>query len=269
MLSNIIKILKFYITQKSTFLSLMWFYRIFIKKSNARLIKTISKFKIGNKLLVDFINDKSLVIDIGSHGGSWAFFLSKLVKQGQVICFEALPVYAHALKKVVFLSGTNNIVVHNYAVSHKSENVFITWLDIKKNRLTGMTRISTKTDQSYQKLKVNGISLDKFFLNSSIGNKHISFIKIDIEGAELFALKGGINTINKHKPIILMEVCIRHIKNFNYNVKDIYDFFHKIDYVPIMAIHSSENFVEKSKIDPDFNDDIVFVHKTILGKTNA
>ena len=269
MLSNIIKILKLYIAQKSTFLSLIWFYRIFIKKSNARLIKTIFKCKIGNKLLVDFINDKSVVIDIGSHGGSWAFFLSKLVKQGQVICFEALPVYANALKKAIFLSGTNNVVVHNYAVSHKSESIFITWLDTEKNRLTGMTRISTKTDYSYQKLKVNGISLDNFFLNSSIGNKHISLIKIDIEGAELFALKGGINTINEHKPIILMEVCIKHIKNFNYNVINIYDFFYKINYIPVTALHTSTDFINRSKTDPNFNDDLIFVHKTFLGKTNA
>lgn len=269
MLSNIIKTLKLYIAQKSTVLSLIWFYRIFIKKSNARLIKAIFKCKIGNKLLVDLINDKSLVIDIGSHGGSWAFFLSKLVKQGQVICFEALPVYADALKKVIFISSTKNVLVHNYAVSHKSESVFITWLDTKKNRLTGMTRISTKTDQSYQKLKVNGISLDKFFLNSSIDNKHISFIKMDIEGAELFALKGGINTINKHKPIILMEVCIKHIKNFNYNVRNIYDFFYKINYIPVTALNTSKDFIKRSKTDPNFNDDIVFVHKTLVGKTNA
>ena len=90
-------------------------------------------------------------------------FSIKLVKQGQVICFDALPVYAQALKKAVFLSRTNNVIVHNYAVNDKSESIFITWLDTKKNRLTGMTRLSSKTDQSYQKLKVNGISIDKFF----------------------------------------------------------------------------------------------------------
>ena len=84
-------------------------------------------------------------------------------------------------------------------------------------------------------------------MDNSTNNKKISFIKIDIEGAELFALKGALNTINKYKPIILMEICINHIRNFNYNVKDIYYFFHKIDYVPIMAIHNSKNLWKDQK----------------------
>ena len=97
----------------------------------------------------------------------------------------------------------------------------------------------------------------------------ILVVKLDIEGAELFALKGGKKTIMEHKPIILMEVCSKHIKNFNYTVNDIYNFFDKINYKPVAAIHNSQNFTERSKIDMNFNDDIIFVHKSKFGKINA
>ena len=104
---DFIKRIKSYLSQSSTILSLLWLYRIFVKKNNTRLVNTISKIKINNKLLVKYISNDSLILDIGSHGGSWAFFLSKLANKGQVICFEALPVYANALKKAAFFSDNN------------------------------------------------------------------------------------------------------------------------------------------------------------------
>ena len=103
MIINFISKFKNYLSKRSTLLSLVWIFRIFIKKNNLRLIKVISKLQINNKLLVDYIQNESIVLDIGSHGGSWAFFLSKLVSKGKVICFDALPLYATALKKAVIL----------------------------------------------------------------------------------------------------------------------------------------------------------------------
>ena len=266
---DFIKRIKSYLSQSSTFLSLLWLYRIFVKKNNTRLINTISKIKINNKLLVKYISNDSLILDIGSHGGSWAFFLSKLVNKGQVICFEALPVYANALKKAVFFSNSNNIIVENFAVNDTVSEVFLTWLDKDKNRLTGMTRLSSNKDDDFQKLKVSGITLDKYFLDNPIDDKKISFIKIDIEGAELLALKGARKTLIKHKPIIIIEVCSKHLKNFGYSVKDIYKFFNDINYIAITTVQNLEKFEEKSLNDPNFNDDIIFVHKSILGQRDA
>ena len=64
-------------------LSIVWFYRIFIRKSNDGLINTINKIKINNKSLLSLIDDNDILIDIGSHGGSWSFYLSKLVPKGR------------------------------------------------------------------------------------------------------------------------------------------------------------------------------------------
>ena len=127
-----------------------------------------------------------------------------------------------------------------------------------------MTRLSSDKDKIFQKIEVNGTTLDNFFKINPINNKSISFIKMDIEGAELLALKGAQKTIAKHKPIILMELCASNIKNFSYEITDIYEFFDKIDYVPIRALHNSDNFITRSKKDPSFNDDIILVHGSIL-----
>ena len=85
----------------------------------------------------------------------------------------------------------------------------------------------------------------------------------------MLALRGAKQTLNEHKPIILMEVCLKHLKNFNYNVTDIYDFLNDLNYIAVTTVQSLEKFKEKSLNDPNFNDDIIFVHKTILGQRDA
>ena len=211
-------------------LSIVWFYRIFIRKSNDGLINTINKIKINNKSLLSFIDENDILIDIGSHGGSWSFYLSKLVPKGKVICFDALPVYAASLNILSFLTREKNIDCYNYAIQDKVSKMSLTWLDQKGERLTGMTRISVKADKKPQTLIVKGITLDSFFSDYKYNNRVIKLIKIDIEGAELLALKGSINIIEKFKPIIIIETCINHLTKYDINIKSVYSFFDKIGY---------------------------------------
>ena len=58
----------------------------------------------------------------------------------------------------------------------------------------------------------------------------VSFIKIDIEGADLVALKGGVNCITQCKPAILMEWNQVNILPFNLVNKDLWDFTQSINY---------------------------------------
>ena len=49
------------------------------------------------------------------------------------------------------------------------------------------------------------------------------FIKIDVEGAELFVIEGGSDTIRRSKPIIFTEMLRKHAATFNYHPNDIID----------------------------------------------
>ena len=242
-------------------LSIVWFYRIFIKKNNKRLIDAINSIQINNESLLSLIDDNDILIDIGSHGGSWSFYLSKLVPKGKVICFDALPIYASSLKILSFLTRKKNIDCYNYAIQDKVSKMRLTWLDQKGDRLTGMTRISVKADKKPLTLIVKGITLDSFFSDFEYKNRIIKFIKIDIEGAELLALKGSIKIIEKFKPIIIIEVCINHLKKYDINIKSIYSFFDKIGYKANSTLQKLENFKYISLENPDFNDDIIFIPK--------
>ena len=79
----------------------------------------------------------------------------------------------------------------------------------------------------------------------------LDLIHLDIEGYELFALKGGSNTIKKYKPVIVLEVCEDgHSEKYDYNRNDLEIFLQSLDYV----------FIEKI----DANGDNVYMHKSLV-----
>ena len=79
----------------------------------------------------------------------------------------------------------------------------------------------------------------------------LDLIHLDIEGYELFALKGGSNTIKKYKPVIVLEVCEDgHSEKYGYNRNDLEIFLQSLDYV----------FIEKI----DANGDNVYMHKSLV-----
>jgi len=72
---------------------------------------------------------------------------------------------------------------------------------------------------------------------------------LDIEGYEIYALKGGIETIKKYRPVIVLEVCEDgHIEKYGYNRSDLEAFLETLGYQFIKHLNA--------------NNDNVYMHKS-------
>ena len=60
--------------------------------------------------------------------------------------------------------------------------------------------------------------------------KKVDFIKCDVEGAEMFAVKGGIEIIKKHLPVIFMEMLRKWSAKYDYHPNDIIKILKDIGY---------------------------------------
>ena len=63
-------------------------------------------------------------------------------------------------------------------------------------------------------IEQNAVSIDDYVKENNIND--VSLIKFDIEGAEMNALKGAINTIKKQKP--LLYIPIYHLESDIYEI---------------------------------------------------
>ncbi|HHV28099.1 FkbM family methyltransferase [Acetivibrio mesophilus] len=138
-----------------------------------------------------------IIIDAGAYKGETAvWFADKTQGYGKVYSFEVLPSHVSAIER-------------NIKINKLEESVQV----IKKGLWDRNTTIriiesgdATKCTPQEGQLEIEVITLDSFVKENDI--KSVDFIKMDIEGAELKALKGSIDTIKTFKP--KLAICVYH-----------------------------------------------------------
>lgn len=191
----------------------------------------ISLFYRAEGVLIDFILEQyayrekeinicakegDYVIDAGGCWGDTAlYFASKVKENGKVFSFEFIPQNIEIFKRNIELNPNykeNIRLIERPLWNSINKNVY--YIDDGPGSKVSLEKISeydsvTKT-----------LTIDSFVKDDKI--EKIDFIKMDIEGAELFALNGAIETIKKFKPTL--AITIYHSLNDFVNIpKWIYD----------------------------------------------
>ena len=144
------------------------------------------------KLFKKYVKEGETVIDIGGHIGTHTILLSRLVgTKGKVHVFEPQTKLFTELAVNTNLNNCNNVIPHRVALGSKEGEAFIAH-PCSFNE--GMGQIS----HSGERVQVK--TLDSFNLSD------VSLIKIDIEGYEIEALKGAMATLQRNKPVMIVEV---------------------------------------------------------------
>lgn len=144
------------------------------------------------------VNNGDTVLDLGGNIGTTALLLSSQVGvNGGVIAFE--PVTFATIEKNILINGISNVVVVPKAVSNQIGEVEIEVSDftldstITKRESTGERHLHFS-----KKLRIPTITLDEYVFSQNLNR--LDFIKMDIEGAEEWALEGAKETIKKYHP---------------------------------------------------------------------
>lgn len=147
------------------------------------------------------------IVDVGAHIGNYALFGSKQVgSNGKVIAIEPDPDNFYILNKNIRLNHLDNVLLLNCAVySEKSQIKLYTFKEHLEFSIYN-TIIPTRA-HSRQYTLVPSDTLDNILNKNGIDLTKISWIKIDVEGAELEVLKGTTDTLSKSRNIsLLIEV---------------------------------------------------------------
>jgi len=155
--------------------------------------------------------DSPFFIDIGANLG--AFTLLALFKSDlKVLAFEPFNKVADILEELIeFNKLKDSVEIQRTALSN-----YIGEAKLKCcYNHSGMSTLGPSFNLlPYIEEEVQVTTLDEFCKTSSITK--IDFIKIDIEGSELFMLEGAKHTIKKFRPVILIETARKRTDYFNY-----------------------------------------------------
>ena len=166
----------------------------------------------------------SNTIDIGCHKGEVMDELVKIAPDGHHYGFEPIPEYYNFLVKKY--DTKKNIHIIGKALSDASGVAEFNWVKNAPAYSGLKQRAYAIKNPEILKIEVDLAMLDEIGTNFT----NISFIKIDVEGAEMKVLHGGQKFIVKHKPVIIFE-CGMGASDF-YGVKpdDVFLFFDDIKY---------------------------------------
>ena len=160
------------------------------------------------KVLIKFVFDKDEVVaDVGCFDceSILQYFNYANKVYTKIYYFEPEPhQYAHC-KEIIEKGGYQNWDIFNYGVYDNNSKLYF-------SSNSSCTKISNDGD-----IEVDVIKLDDFFKTHEAS----TFIKMDIEGAELAALKGCAETITRYKP--KLAICVYH------KPEDIFEFVNKLN----------------------------------------
>jgi FkbM family methyltransferase len=140
-------------------------------------------------------------VDIGANVGTWTLNLHD--KFRKVIAFEPFPAAHYALCQNLKLNGITNVHPSDMAVSDTNSMVDLTHFTTGGHSTLLGYPVAKDAGEYKGKLKVDSIRLDTYFTGYK---RQIDMIKMDTEGSELDIIRGGLETIKKHEPILVIEI---------------------------------------------------------------
>lgn len=185
-----------------------------------------------------YIKKGSIVLDIGANYGQMSVLLSKLPDVDcTVYSFEAQEmIYNIFLKNLAANNCTNVKAFYNAVYDKHNETLIFPEPDLVRFSSYGSYGIdpNAKSGKEVKSITIDSIEFDK----------PISFMKVDIQGSDLFALKGAINTIQKHRMPIIFEYEEQFQAEFGTSFQDYVDFVDAIDYRFVRTLQDINYLIE-------------------------
>ncbi|SFG75552.1 methyltransferase, FkbM family [Lachnospiraceae bacterium C7] len=201
------EVLVAYINQK---ISMDYKYLKSVKSENQYFDNEIIKFSKNEAL-----------IDAGAYNGDTAKKFVEILKSNGIESYDAIYSFEPNLENYKELSEVKikNLYIYNMALSNQKNHVL--FLENIKGKSACVSKNKKENIE-------NGIECDS--LDNVLHGKKITFIKMDIEGFELEALKGAKEIIKTQRP--KLAICIYHkredlweIPNYIMSIVDGYEFY--------------------------------------------
>lgn len=165
------------------------------------------------KATLGTLRDGDVVLDVGANSGLFALHAARSVgRTGRVYAFEPHPVTARRFARNVEINGLRTVHVRRLALGDRDG---MARLYVPKRGASGGAslreswrdavdrEVPWKAPADKQVLPVRVATLDRFCDRE--GLERIDFVKIDAEGAEPAVLKGGVRTLRRHRPGLMVE----------------------------------------------------------------
>jgi FkbM family methyltransferase len=197
--------------------------------------QTVGRYEpLQSSLLATLLGNSNVFWDVGAHVGWYSLLASRIMNDGEVLCFEPNPVNWVFLQQHITINQADNITSFEIALGNRE----------------GQCQFSG--DAQFGKLAKHGdYSVTVTTADSLIAKSGIApdLIKLDIEGGELDFLHGAHTLLKNYYPIILLsahgyqrrDACMSYLDGLGYQIQMVIENQQDGDYVFIAKKLKSNN----------------------------
>lgn len=188
----------------------------------SRMLMSGSYEPTETRIMKEIVKPGMTVVDIGAHIGYYTLQFARAVGSvGMVYAFEPAPKTFALLQRNLRENNLDGVVkLFNVALSdHEGvAELFINEYNKGNNRL-------------YQSGNMRSVPIRLKRLDDVIpANVRVDFIKMDIEGAEVLALRGMHTLLKRDKPTIIMEYWPRRFRKLDTTVGELFEILGSLGY---------------------------------------
>lgn len=171
-----------------------------------------------------YIKSNTVVLDVGSNFGQMAVLFSKLVgDRGKVYAFEVQKFVYDILCKNIETNQAPVTAVFGAVYNKSGETLYLRDINFEKE------------EQCYGSYGIDctkhcGVAVKTVAIDDLNIKEPISFMKLDVQGADLLAMQGAVHTIKKNQMPIVFEYEISAEQFFDTRFQDYVDFMQSINY---------------------------------------
>ena len=171
----------------------------------------------------EYVPAGTTVIDVGAHFGYFTTRFSRLVgANGEVIALEPNSASCRLLHDRITRARLKNVRVLSCAAWSSSTDVQL----LIGGPLEATSRVVLEPDMDG--MKVQGRTLHPIVREHAV--RRVSFIKIDVEGAEVEVLKGAVETLQRHRPAVLCEIGHESQESSSESVTNLFEILRLVNY---------------------------------------
>lgn len=161
--------------------------------SQPEAVGTIANDQLAGQLVCSICDPNKTFLDIGAHIGSVTSAVQRQDATVTIIAVEAIPEKAEKLRRKF-----PHVVIHACAVGEEEGNIAF-FIDLQQTGYSSINRPNNLSNT--QEIQVPIKRLDSLISKDT----EVDVIKIDIEGAELGALRGAQGILSRSSPTVMFE----------------------------------------------------------------
>ena len=220
-------------------------------------------------ILNNLLPQEGTLIDAGANMGYVSLLASRVLNEnGKIYALEPSQRDFERLIDNVSINHLSKIIsCHNIALSDKSGTAQLMIATEERSALNTLgTAFSFKGVEKVKIEDVKTMSLDEFITNEGIN--HVDVLKLDLEGSELKALQGAVNTIQRYRPAVVLGINQNALKASGASLDEIEQMLKTLRYKAYKIVTSPDFALEQIEDLKKSRVNVVFcLHESVVPST--